>query len=116
MNFADEQSWNENNRSGRRGFYIKKKGVEVHGHIKDCSGYRAMFHGGTRQAHTVERRERFRDLMKDEDEVVRTGKKRKEFVEKMEEETRRLELKKQKQDGEGGRHNGQRGSQQGGEG
>ena len=77
-----------------REFYIKKKDVEAYGHIKGCPGCRTMFQGGTRQAHTTECRERFRDLMKDEDKVVKTLEKRKEYEEKMEEETRRMEMKK----------------------
>ena len=78
-----------------REFYIKKKDVEAHGHTKDCPGCRTMFQGGTRQAHILECRERFRHLMKDEQKVLRTREKRKEYGEKMEEETRRLETKKQ---------------------
>ena len=81
-----------------REFYIKKKDVEAHGHTKDCPGCRTMFQGGTRQAHTLECRERFRHLMKDEEKVLRTREKRKEYEEKMEEETRRLETKKQRKE------------------
>ena len=55
-----------------REFYIQKKNVEAYGHTKGCPGCRTMFQGGTRQAHTTECRERFRDLMKDEDKVVKT--------------------------------------------
>ena len=59
-----------------REFYIKKKDVEAYGHTKGCPGCITMFQGGTRQAHTTECRERFRDLMKDEDKVVKTVEKR----------------------------------------
>ena len=79
-------------------FCIKKKDVEAHGHTKDCPGCRTMFQGGTRQAHTLECRERFQHLIKDEEKVLRTREKRKEYEEKMEEETRRLETKKQRKE------------------
>ena len=79
-----------------REFYIKKKDVEAHGHSKDCPGCRTMFQGGTRQAHTLECRERFPHLMKDEENVLRTREKRKEYEEKMEEEKRKEEKKGEK--------------------
>ena len=81
-----------------REFHIKKKDVEAHGHTKDCPGCRTMLQGGTRQAHTLECRERFRHLMKDEEKVLPTREKRKEYEERMEEETRRLETKKQRKE------------------
>ena len=62
----------------------------VLGHTKDCPGCRTMFQGGTRQAHTLECRERLRYLKKDEDKVLRTREKRKKYEERMEEETRRV--------------------------
>ena len=78
-------------------FYIKKRDVETHGVTKDCAGCRTMFHGGTRQNHSVECRERFRELLKGEGRVRRMQEKRKEFEEKAaEEEQRRLEKKKKK--------------------
>ena len=81
-----------------REFYIKKRDVEAHGHTKGCPGCRTMFQGGTRQAHTAECRERFRGLMKDEEKVVRTEAKRKEYEEKVEEEAKRREEKKQRKE------------------
>ena len=50
-----------------REFCIKKKDVEAHGQTKDRSFCRTMFLGDTRQAHTLENRERFRHLMKDDE-------------------------------------------------
>ena len=79
-------------------FYTKRKDVEAVGHTKDCPCCRTMFQGGTRQAHTLECRERFRYLMKDEGKVLRTREKRKKYEERMEEETRRLETKKQRKE------------------
>ena len=46
-----------------------QKDVETCGHTKGCPGCRTMLQGGTRQAHTTECREGFRDLIKDEDEA-----------------------------------------------
>ena len=53
-----------------------------------------MFQGGTRQARTTDCRERSRDPMKDEDKLVKILEKRKEYVDNMEKETRRMEMKK----------------------
>ena len=74
-----------------REFYIKKRDVEKHGHTKGCPGCRTMFQGGTRQAHTMECRERFRNLMKDEERVAKMETKRKEYEEKMEGEAKKRE-------------------------
>ena len=93
-----------------RDFYIKKRDVEAYGHTKDCLGCRTMFQGGTRQAHTTECRERFRNLMKDEDKVVKTLEKRKGYEEKMEEEeeSRSMEMKKQRREGKKAEKRGQK--------
>ena len=77
-----------------REFYIKKRDVELHGHTKGCPGCRTLFQGGTRQAHSAECRERFRNLMKDEDRVARMEAKRKEYEERMEEEAQRRKERK----------------------
>ena len=60
-----------------REFYTKRNDVEALGHTKDFPGCRTMFLGGTRQAHTLECRERLRYLMKDEDKDLWTREKRK---------------------------------------
>ena len=80
-------------------FYIKRNDIEKHGVTKDCAGCRTMFHGGTRQNHSADCRERFRDLLKDESRVKRMLEKRKDFEEKtVEEETRRMERRQRKDD------------------
>ena len=97
-----------NTNEAPREFYIKKKDVEAYGHTKGCPGCRTMCQGGTRQAHTTECRERFRDLIKDEDKVVKTLEKRKEYEEKMEVETRRMEMKKQRREEKKAERRGQK--------
>ena len=60
-------------------FYIKRRDVEAHGVTKGCAGCWTMFHGGTRQNHSAECRERFRQLLQGEERVQRMETKRKEF-------------------------------------
>ena len=67
-----------------------------------------MFQGGTRQAHTTECRERFRDLMKDEDKVVKTLEKRMEYEEKWRRRPRRMEMKKQRREEKRAERRGQK--------
>ena len=77
-------------------FYIKKRDVEAHGHTKGCAGCRTMFHGGTRQNHSADCRERFRGLLQNEARVQRMADKRKEYEAKLEEEAQRREDRKKR--------------------
>ena len=77
-------------------FYIRKKDVEAHGITRDCAGCRTMFHGGTRQNHSAECRERFRTLLQDDSRVQRMADKRKEFEEKAAADEQRRQDKRQR--------------------
>ena len=79
-----------------REFYIKKRDLDEHGHTRGCPGCRTMIQGGTRQAHTAECRERFRELMKDDEKVRRTQEKRKDYEDRMVEKEQKKEAKKKK--------------------
>ena len=54
--------------------------------------------GGTRQAHTAECRERFRQLMQDEGKVQKTNEKRKEYEDRMAEKEADREDKRKKKE------------------
>ena len=84
-------------------FYIKKRDIEAHGHTRGCAGCRTMFQGGTRQSHSAECRERFRELLKDEEKVKRTEEKRKDYEQKMEEKEQRKDGKKKSKEERRGR-------------
>ena len=62
-----------------------------------------MIQGGTRQAHTVECRERFRELMLNEGKVQKTREKRKDYEERMAKKENRREDTKHKKEEERGR-------------
>ena len=79
-------------------FYIRRKDVEEHGITKGCAGCRTMFHGGTRQNHTAECRERFRQILQHDARVQRMADKRKEYEEKAAEDAQKKQEKKKRRE------------------
>ena len=67
-----------------RYFYLTKREAEKHGYTRGCAGCNSWFRGLGRAPHTVECRERFRRLLKDDAKVKNAEARRREppFFEK----------------------------------
>ena len=83
-----------------RDFHIRQKDIEKHGYTRNCAGCLSIVKGMTRQAHGEDCRNRFRELMKDEEKVLRTSEKRKEYEAIIEgKEAKREEKKRTRREG-----------------
>ena len=80
-----------------REFYIKKEDADKFGYTKGCGGCSSWYRGLGRQPHTEARRDRFRELLKDEARVVNAQERKKDFEEREIVKKRKKNEKKEKE-------------------
>ena len=93
-----------------REFHIRQSNLEKYGHTKDCRGCETLIRGGARQPHNEQCRGRFRELLKDDEKVVRTAEKRTEYENKLIAKQMEKRLKKEEKEGQAAAAGGESGS------
>ena len=84
-------------------FSITKKDVENHRPTRGCAGCSSMFRNMGRQPHSVECRERFRELLRNEARVQHNEAKRKEFEQReLAKRERKIMRREEKREERGG--------------